>query len=89
MTKFSFLLFVMDKNCSKSIKTMENLEKVCKGHECNLTILDLKENPKIAKSLSIIATPLLIKYLPKPSKQIVGDLSTLEISSLLQINSEA
>lgn len=87
MTEFSFLLFVTSKENSKSIKAVKNLDRICKGHKFNLTILDLSENPKIAKSLGIIATPFLIKYLPKPSKKIVGDLSNLKINSLMKRNS--
>ena len=87
MTEFSFLLFVTSKKSYKSIKAVENLDKICKGHKFNLTILDLTENPQIAKSLGIIATPFLIKYLPRPTIKIIGDLSNLKINSLMNRNS--
>lgn len=87
MTEFSFLLFVRSKKSSNSIRAINNLNKICKGRKFNLTILDLTENPQIAKSLGIIATPFLIKYLPKPSIKIIGDLSNLKINSLMNRNS--
>ena len=84
MTELSLLLFVAGKEDPKSIKAVENIDRICKDHKFNLTILDLVENPQIAKSLKIIATPLLIKSFPKPLLRIIGDLSNLEINSLMK-----
>lgn len=86
MIELTLILFVSSKGDPKSIKAIENIERICKGHKFNLTILDLIENPHIAKSLKIIATPLLIKTLPKPSKKFIGDLSNLGINSILKNN---
>ena len=87
MTEFSFLLFVTSKKSYKSIKAVENLDKICKGHKFNLTILDLTENPTKAEFFLYRASPFLIKYLPKPSIKIIGDLSNLKINSLMNRNS--
>jgi circadian clock protein KaiB len=86
MTELSFILFVTGKDDPKSIKAVENIDRICKGHKFILTILDLIENPHIAKLQKIIATPLLIKTLPEPPMKFIGDLSNLGINSLLESN---
>jgi len=84
MTELSFLLIIAGKNDPKARKAIKNIDRICINQKFNLTILDLNENPQIAKYLKVIATPFLIKTLPKPSKKIIGDLSNLTINYLLE-----
>ena len=54
------------------------LEKICAEElsgEYELTVIDILENPQLAEDEKILATPTLIKVLPKPLRRIIGDLS--------------
>lgn len=41
-------------------------------------MIDLLENPKLAKQDQIVALPTLVRKLPEPIKTIIGDLSNKE-----------
>ncbi len=43
-----------------------------------IEVIDIREHPEIAKSEQIIATPTLLKKLPPPLRQLIGDLSDTE-----------
>ena len=63
---------------TKSIDAFSNLKNICEKHlkgAYRIEVIDLKENPKLAKGHKIVALPSLIRELPTPIKQIVGDLS--------------
>ena len=58
-----------------------NLNKICEEHLCGrygIEIIDLMENPQLAKDDQILAVPTLIKKLPASVGQIIGDLSNTE-----------
>jgi len=38
-------------------------------------VIDLRENPQLARSDQIVAIPTLVRRLPLPLRTIVGDLS--------------
>jgi len=62
----------------KSITAFANLKKICEEHlkdNYTIEIIDLKENPQLAKTDQILVLPTLVKKLPKPVKKIIGDLS--------------
>jgi len=40
-----------------------------------LQIIDVYQQPQIAKSVDIVALPLLIKNFPLPEKRLIGDMS--------------
>ncbi len=65
----------------KSITAFNNLKKICdeqlKGRY-HIEIVDLLENPKLAKGDQILAIPTLVRRLPPPIKKIIGDLSNKE-----------
>jgi circadian clock protein KaiB len=65
----------------KSIKAFSNLKKICEeylhGHY-RIEVIDLLENPKLAKQDQIVALPTLVRKLPEPIKKILGDLSNKE-----------
>lgn len=65
----------------KSLLAIANLQRICKEHldgRYRIEVIDLVEQPHIARKDQIIAVPTLIKKLPLPFKQIIGDLSNLE-----------
>jgi len=65
----------------KSLKAFANLKKICEDHlegKYRIEVIDLIENPQLAKGDQILAVPTLVRKLPEPVKQIIGDLSNTE-----------
>jgi len=61
-----------------SSKSVENLRAICEEHlkgRYELMVIDVFQQPVLAKDEQIIAVPTLIKKLPAPIRRIVGDLS--------------
>jgi circadian clock protein KaiB len=65
----------------KSVTAFTNLKKLCEeylpGRYC-IEIIDLLQNPNLAKQDEIMAIPTLVRKLPPPIRQIIGDLSNQE-----------
>jgi circadian clock protein KaiB len=65
----------------KSISAITNIKKICeenlKGRYV-LDVIDLYQQPQLAKGEQIIAIPTLIKKLPPPLRRIIGDMSNTE-----------
>ena len=65
----------------KSLAAFANLKKICEQHlagKYRIEIIDLLQNPKLAKGDQILAIPTLVRKLPEPVKKIIGDLSNTE-----------
>jgi len=65
----------------KSIAAFANLKKICEEHlkgQYTIEVVDLVENPKLAKGDQILAIPTLVRKLPQPIRKIIGDLSNTE-----------
>jgi len=65
----------------KSIVARANLHKICEQHmpdKYHVEVIDLLENPGLAKDDQIIAIPTLVRNLPIPVRKIIGDLSNTE-----------
>ena len=45
---------------------------------CDAEVVDLRERPALAEEERILATPLLVRVAPTPTRRIVGDLSDVE-----------
>lgn len=68
-------------NTSNSIAAFANLQQICEKHmggRYRIEIIDLLENPQLARGDQIIAIPTLVRRLPTPIKKIIGDLSNAE-----------
>ena len=66
---------------SKSMAAFANLKKLCEEHlqgQYRIEVIDLLENPALAKGDQIFAIPTLVRKLPEPIKKIIGDLSNKE-----------
>ena len=66
---------------SKSMAAFSNLKKLCEEHlqgQYRIEVIDLLENPALAKGDQIFAIPTLVRRLPEPIKKIIGDLSNKE-----------
>lgn len=65
-----------------ALRAIENLLLRCQQPEFNTVydteVVDLQENPSLAKAEKIPATPVRIKKLPQPLRRIIGDLSDRE-----------
>ena len=65
----------------KSVAAFRNLKKICEEHlagRYTIEVIDLMQNPRLAKDDQIIAIPTLVRKLPDPLRKIVGDLSDEE-----------
>ena len=68
-------------NTPNSIAAFSNLQQICEKHmggRYRIEIIDLFENPQLARGDQIIAVPTLVRQLPSPIKKIIGDLSNTE-----------
>jgi circadian clock protein KaiB len=60
---------------------LANLKKLCEEHvpgQYRIEVIDLLENPQLARGDQILAIPTLVRKLPKPIRKIIGDLSNAE-----------
>lgn len=64
----------------RSISAVNHITEICKNNldDYELQIIDVYENPNIAKEEQIIAIPTLIKVLPPPERRIIGDMANTE-----------
>ena len=72
----------------KSIAAFANLKKICETHlkgQYTIEVIDLMENPRLAKGDQILAIPTLVRKLPPPLRKIIGDLSD-EVRVLVGLN---
>jgi circadian clock protein KaiB len=65
----------------KSMTAFANLKKLCEEHlkgKYRIEVIDLLQNPQLARGDQIFAIPTLVRKLPPPLKKIIGDLSNTE-----------
>jgi circadian clock protein KaiB len=65
----------------RAIAALENLKKICEEHlagQYNIEVVDLLQNPQLARGDQILAVPTLVRKLPEPVRKIIGDLSNTE-----------
>ena len=62
----------------RSQEALRNIKKIIKENPDNnfdLEVIDIYQQPTLAKGDQIIAVPTLIKRLPAPLRRLIGDLS--------------
>jgi circadian clock protein KaiB len=62
----------------KSNRAFANLQVLCEEHlkgRYKIEVIDLRENPQLARGDQIVAIPTLVRKLPQPIRTIIGDLS--------------
>jgi circadian clock protein KaiB len=77
---YSLRLYVAGQT-PKSVLASTNLKQICEQHlqgRYEIEIIDLLENPQLARGDQILALPTLVRRLPEPIKKIIGDLSNTE-----------
>ena len=65
----------------RSVAALANLKQICAEHLAGcytLQVIDLLENPQLARGDQILAIPTLVRKLPLPMRRIIGDLSNTE-----------
>ncbi|MEY3297858.1 MAG: hypothetical protein RLZZ597_1118 [Cyanobacteriota bacterium] len=65
----------------KSVMAFANLKKLCEEYmhgQYEIEIIDLIQHPELAQQDKILAIPTLVRRLPPPIRQIIGDLSDKE-----------
>jgi len=65
----------------KSLEAFTNLKRLCEDHLADryeIEVVDLLENPRLARRDEIVAIPTLVGQLPAPVRKIIGDLSDAE-----------
>jgi len=65
----------------RSLHAFANLKRICEEHlagRYRIQIIDLLENPQLAKGYQILAIPTLVRNIPKPARKIIGDLSNTD-----------
>ncbi|MDB5051564.1 MAG: KaiB domain protein [Fibrobacteres bacterium] len=62
----------------KSLTAITNLRRICEEHlkgRYEIEVIDLIEEPALARTNQILAIPTLVRSLPTPISRIIGDLS--------------
>jgi circadian clock protein KaiB len=65
----------------KSVEAFSNLKQICEEHlrgRYRIEVIDLLQNPTLARGDQILALPTLVRQLPPPVKKIIGDFSNTE-----------
>ena len=65
----------------KSALAVQNIKQICEQHLKNrhdLEVIDIYQQPSLARDEQIVAVPTLIKRLPPPRRRLIGDLSNLK-----------
>ena len=63
---------------SRSARAVENVRHFCEKHlegRYDLQVIDVYQQPALARSEQLIAAPTLIKKLPLPLRRLIGDMS--------------
>ena len=63
------------------VRAVDNLNRLCEEHlagRYRVELVDLMENPALARGDEIVAIPTLVRKIPLPLRKIIGDLSNTE-----------
>jgi circadian clock protein KaiB len=65
----------------RSARAIRNAKQICADHaeDYELEVIDLYQQPRLAKADQILAVPTLIKRLPVPLRKFIGDLSDRDV----------
>ena len=65
----------------RSTRAVENVRRICEEHlhgRYDLEVIDIYQQPTLAKGEQIVAAPTLVKKLPLPLRRMIGDLSNTD-----------
>ncbi len=69
---------------ARSHQAVLRVRQLCEAElkdNCTLEVIDIYQQPKLARANQIVATPTLIKEFPRPVRRFIGNL--LNTASLL------
>jgi circadian clock protein KaiB len=78
--KYVLRLYVSG-STAKSALAIENIKRICEHHLKNrydLEVVDIYQQPSLARDEQIVAVPTLIKQFPPPVRRLIGDLSNVK-----------
>lgn len=79
--RFYILRLYVAGQTPRAIRAFTNLNTICEKQlagRYRIEVVDLLENPKLAREDEILALPTLVRRLPPPIKKIIGDLSNTD-----------
>jgi circadian clock protein KaiB len=79
-TRWNLRLYVAGQT-PRSLTAFKNLKEICEEYlkgQYHIEVVDLMENPTLARGDQILAIPTLVRKLPQPIRKIIGDLSNTE-----------
>jgi circadian clock protein KaiB len=79
-TRWNLRLYVAGQT-PRSLTAFKNLKEICEEYlkgQYHIEVVDLMENPTLARGDQILAVPTLVRKLPQPIRKIIGDLSNTE-----------
>ncbi len=65
----------------RSTRAIANIKRICEEYlhgRYRLEVVDIYQQPTLAKGEQIVAAPTLVKKLPLPLRRLIGDLSNAE-----------
>lgn len=65
----------------QSVRAINNIKKICEENikgRYTLEVIDLYQNPELAKEADLVAAPTLVRKLPLPLRKVIGDLSNTD-----------
>ena len=74
--KYVLRLFVAGAT-ARSRQAVLRVRQLCEGEQkdnCTLEVIDIYQQPKMARDNQIVATPTLIKEFPRPVRRFIGNL---------------
>jgi len=80
LSRWNLRLYVAGQT-PRSVSAFRNLKEICEEYlkgQYHIEVIDLMENPMLARGDQILAVPTLVRKLPQPIRKIIGDLSNTE-----------
>jgi len=65
---------------ARSRQAVLNVRQLCEAELkdfCDLQVIDIYQQPELARAHQIVATPTLILELPKPLRRFIGNLANI------------
>ena len=65
----------------RSVQAIKNIRRICEQHlqgRYSLKVVDVYQQPALARGEQIVAAPTLIRRLPLPLRRIIGDMANTE-----------
>lgn len=63
----------------RSTRAVQNVRKLCQKHlhgRYELEVVDIYQQPELARTEQVVAAPTLIKKMPLPLQRLIGDMSS-------------